>query len=232
MLTTDDKKQLARKGITEEQLNTQLRQLREGFPFLRLRAAAAIGAGIMAPADAEQQAYVEAWQQYKSSGRHITKFVPASGAASRMFKAMFEFRDGDHDAPVTDFERTFFDRLHDFAFFPALDDACEVLYGMGADALTAAGRYRDVVSAMLDEEGLNYGQLSSPPTPTWCSSTPMPTPHARPSRSTSSRRRCMPAATAVPTCISPCRPSTAHSSRRWWSACSPTTRRASASSTT
>ncbi|MBQ7444185.1 MAG: DUF4301 family protein [Bacteroidaceae bacterium] len=159
MLTTDDKKQLARKGITEEQLNTQLRQLREGFPFLRLRAAAAIGAGIMAPADAEQQAYVEAWQQYKSSGRHITKFVPASGAASRMFKAMFEFRDGDHDAPATDFERTFFDRLHDFAFFPALDDACEVLYGMGADALTAAGRYRDVVSAMLDEEGLNYGQL-------------------------------------------------------------------------
>ena len=159
MLTSEDKKQLARKGITEEQLQTQLRQLREGFPFLRLRAAAAIGAGIMAPSDSEQQAYVEAWDQYKASGRHITKFVPASGAASRMFKAMFEFRDGDHDTPQTDFERTYFDRIHDFAFFPALDDACEVLYGCGADTLISNGRYRDVVSAMLDEDGLNYGQL-------------------------------------------------------------------------
>ena len=159
MLTSDDKKQLARKGITEEQFETQLRQLREGFPFLRLRAAAAVGAGIMAPTDDQQQAYVEAWNQYKSDGRHITKFVPASGAASRMFKAMFEFRDGDHDAPTTDFECTYFERIHDFAFFPALDDACEVLYGAGVDALIADGRYRDVVSAMLDEEGLNYGQL-------------------------------------------------------------------------
>ena len=159
MLTSEDKKQIARKGITEAQVENQLRQLREGFPFLRLRAAAAIGAGISAPTDAEQQAFVEAWNQYKAQAHHITKFVPASGAASRMFKAMFEFRDGDHDAPVSDFERTYFDRIHDFAFFPALDDACEVLYGKGVDALVADGRYKDVVSAMLDEEGLNYGQL-------------------------------------------------------------------------
>jgi len=76
-----------------------------------------------------------------------------------MFKNMFEFRDGDHDAPATDFERTYFDRIHDFAFFPALDDACQVLYQAGVDELIAEGRYKDVVSAMLDEEGLNYGQL-------------------------------------------------------------------------
>ena len=122
MLSADDKRQLAEKGISEQQIQTQLEQLRTGFPFLRLRAAAAIGNGIVAPSDAECQAYIEAWNAYKTEGHHITKFVPASGAASRMFKNMFEFRDGDHDAPATDFERTYFDHIHDFAFFPALEN--------------------------------------------------------------------------------------------------------------
>ncbi len=150
---------LAEKGISEQQIQHQLQQFREGFPYLKLRAAAAIGNGIIAPSDNECQAFVEAWNNYKSEGHHITKFVPASGAASRMFKNMFEFRDGDHDAPASDFEKTYFDRIEDFAFFPALDDACQVLYGEGAQSLIEAGRYKDVVSAMLDEEGLNYGQL-------------------------------------------------------------------------
>lgn len=159
MLSLDDKRQLAEKGITEEQIQSQLEQFRTGFPFLRLRAAASIGNGICGPSDAECQAYIEAWNAYKAEGHHITKFVPASGAASRMFKNMFEFRDGDHNAPVTDFERTYFDRITDFAFFPALDDACTVLYGEGVLDLIDAGRYKDVVTAMLDDEGLGYGQL-------------------------------------------------------------------------
>ena len=125
MLTAEDKKQLAQKGISEQQIENQLRQFREGFPYLKLRAAAAIGNGIIAPSDSECQAFVEAWEAYKAEGHHITKFVPASGAASRMFKNLFEFRDGDHDAPQTDFEHTFFSRIHDFAFFPALDDNTE-----------------------------------------------------------------------------------------------------------
>ena len=159
MLSSDDLKQLADKGISQQQINYQLEQFRNGFPYLKLRGAAAIGNGILAPTDSECQALVEAWDAYKAEGHHITKFVPASGAASRMFKNMFEFRDGDHDAPATDFERTYFDRIEDFAFYPALDDACQVLYGSGVQSLIAEGRYKDVVSAMLDDEGLNYGQL-------------------------------------------------------------------------
>ena len=37
------------------------------------------------------------------------KFVPASGAASRMFKNMFAFVDADYDVPTTDFEKKYFD---------------------------------------------------------------------------------------------------------------------------
>ena len=159
MFTPEDRKQLSQKGISEQQIENQLRQFREGFPYLHLCAAASIGNGILSPSDSESQAFVEAWEMYKAEGHHITKFVPASGAASRMFKNLFEFRDGEQDTPQTDFMRTFFERLHDFDFFPALDDACVVVYGEPADALVEAGRFRDVVSALLDDEGLGYGQL-------------------------------------------------------------------------
>ena len=48
MLSQEDLKQIAAKGITEEQINTQLEEFKTGFPFLKLEAAASIGKGIIA----------------------------------------------------------------------------------------------------------------------------------------------------------------------------------------
>ena len=83
MLTQQDLKQLAQKGISEQQIETQLGQFKTGFPFLKLEAAAAIGRGIVAPNDAERKHFVEVWQQYKAKGKKVVKFVPASGRARR-----------------------------------------------------------------------------------------------------------------------------------------------------
>lgn len=159
MLTQEDKKQLEQKGISEAQIESQLESFRNGFPYLKLRAAASVGNGILRLEEDEVKKYIEAWNDYKAEGHHITKFVPASGAASRMFKNMFEFLSGDHDEPVTPFEKKYFDNIHDFAFFPALDDACHVNEGKGVDALMEEGNYKAVVANMLGEDGLNYGQL-------------------------------------------------------------------------
>ena len=159
MLTTQDKEMLLKKGISEEQIAAQLDNFRTGFPFLKLRAAASVGNGILRPSDEENARYVEAWNAYKNEGHHITKFVPASGAASRMFKNMFEFVDAEYDVPTTDFEKKYFEHIHDFAFFSALDDACHVNEGKGVDALIAEGEYKAVVINMLGADGLNYGQL-------------------------------------------------------------------------
>ena len=108
MLTQQDLKQIAQRGISEEQINTQLKQFETGFPFLKLEAAAAVGRGIVAPNEAERRQYVDAWQQYKAEGHRVVKFVPASGAASRMFKNMFAFVDADYDVLTTDFEKKYF----------------------------------------------------------------------------------------------------------------------------
>ena len=159
MLTQQDLKQLAQKGISEQQIETQLGQFKTGFPFLKLEAAAAIGRGIVAPNAEEGKKYVEAWQQYKAAGKKVVKFVPASGAASRMFKDMFAFVDADYDVPTTDFEKKYFDNIEKFAFYDELDAACKKNEGKGIKELMAAGNYKAVAANMLKAEGLNYGQL-------------------------------------------------------------------------
>lgn len=159
MLSEKDLKQIAQRGITKEQIETQLKEFETGFPFLKLEAAAAVGNGIVAPNESERQQYVKAWEDYKAAGKRIVKFVPASGAASRMFKNMFAFVDADYDVPTTDFEKKYFDNIEKFAFYEALDAVCVKNEGKGIKALIAEGNYKAVAANMLKAEGLNYGQL-------------------------------------------------------------------------
>ena len=159
MLSQQDLKQIAGKGISEQQIERQLGEFKTGFPFLKLEAAAAIGKGIVAPTDVEGKQYIEAWQQYKAEGKKVVKFVPASGAASRMFKDMFAFVDADYDVPTTDFEKKYFDNIEKFAFYQELDAVCQKNCGKGIKELMAAGEYKAVAAQMLKAEGLNYGQL-------------------------------------------------------------------------
>ena len=94
MLSQQDLKQIELKGISEEQINNQLEEFKTGFPYLKLEAAASIAnGGILAPAEEDRKAFVDTWKKYKDEGHKIVKFVPASGAASRMFKDMFAFVD-------------------------------------------------------------------------------------------------------------------------------------------
>ena len=159
MLTEKDLKQIAQRGISKEQLETQLKEFETGFPFLKLEAAASVGNGIVAPNENERKEYVDAWEAYKAEGHRVVKFVPASGAASRMFKNMFAFVDANYDVPTTDFEKKYFDEIEKFAFYDALNDVCVKNEGMGIKALMAEGKYKAVAANMLKPEGLNYGQL-------------------------------------------------------------------------
>lgn len=159
MITSEDKAFLEKKHISEETLLHQLEQHRNGFPYLRLAGAAAPGNGIFVVSETEQSSYLDVWTQYLNGSHKVQKFVPASGAASRMFKNLFEFLDSDADEPETDFMKSFFSGIHDFAFFDALNDACIVNYQQEVDELIEAGDYKAVVDALLSEDGLNYGQL-------------------------------------------------------------------------
>ena len=159
MITTQDKELLAKKGITEAQIAEQLACFQTGFPYLKLDAAASIERGILAPNAEEQKAYLAAWDAYTNTDKTIVKFVPASGAASRMFKNLFEFLSADYDKPTTKFEQAFFAGIKDFAFYDDLDAACRCITGKNIAGLMEEGNYKAVVSALLETAGLNYGAL-------------------------------------------------------------------------
>ena len=159
MITTQDKELLAKKGITEAQIAEQLACFQTGFPFLKLDAAASIEKGILAPDAEEQKAYLAAWDAYKNTDKTIVKFVPASGAASRMFKNLFEFLSAEYDKPTTKFEQAFFDGIRNFAFYDDLNVACQRTAGKDIPGLLEEGNYKAVVAALLETAGLNYGAL-------------------------------------------------------------------------
>jgi hypothetical protein len=159
MITEKDKVQLQSKGISELQIASQLSSFEKGFPYLKLYAAASIEKGILLPDDETEKKYLLAWDQYTQSEHKILKFVPASGAASRMFKDLFAFLDADYDKPTTDFEMIFFAHITAFAFYNELNEICKKLYKKDIEGLIADGKYKAVVSALLKSEGLNYGAL-------------------------------------------------------------------------
>ena len=64
MLSQEDLRQIASKGISEEQIAVQLDEFKTGFPFLKLEAAAAIGKGIIAPEESERDKFIAAWDEY------------------------------------------------------------------------------------------------------------------------------------------------------------------------
>lgn len=159
MFDSKDLEQFNKKGISPEQVQAQLELIRNGFPYLELASAASTGNGIMSLSSDECDRYIGFWNAYLKGGHSISKFVPASGAASRMFKDLFAFLDADYDVPSTPFEKTFFQGLEKFAFYKDLDAACQSAKGSTAAALIAAGRYKAVVSCLLESCGLNYGSL-------------------------------------------------------------------------
>lgn len=159
LLTAKDKELLAGKGISEAQIEEQLKCFQTGFPFLRLDAAASVEKGVLHPTVEEQDKYLAAWDAYTQTDKTIVKFVPASGAASRMFKDLFEFLGAEYDVPTTAFEQQFFDSITKFAFYEELNAACVRMEGKDIAALVAAGKYKAVVAALLDKAGLNYGSL-------------------------------------------------------------------------
>lgn len=159
MLTANDQQLLSEKGISEDQLKEQLVYFVKGFPFLDVKSSASVQKGIKSISEEEKDSYIKAWERYLDQDRTILKFVPASGAASRMFKDLYGFLSASYETPSTDFEKKFFDEIEHFAFYNVLNDKCLTNEGKSVPALLAENKYKSVVVNLLEEEGLRYGSL-------------------------------------------------------------------------
>ena len=150
---------LTEKGISPEKVEEQLEMLKEGFPYLKIEAPATPHHGISVLTQAMEIGAIKCWEEFREKGGTTIKMVPASGAASRMFKDLFAFLNGKSDKPDNDFMKKFFERIEDFAFFNRLNFTTLELFGKSVNSLIKEKRYKDIVHALLDKAGMNYGQL-------------------------------------------------------------------------
>ena len=155
MLTEKDLNQIKDRNVTEEQVERQVAQLKRGTAYVKLVRPATIGDGILRMSPDQVNAMCQAFDEDKEYYQ-FTKFVPASGAASRMFKDLFAFVENGEE---TKFTEIFFAHIHCFAFADDLEKACQKLYGMSIDTMLENGRKVEVVKALLLEDGLGYGKL-------------------------------------------------------------------------
>ena len=159
MYTNKDLELLEEKGISRSQIETQLDYFKNGFPYLKIVSAARIGNGILKIDEADENIYLQKWNNYLNSNKTITKFVPASGAASRMFKDLFSFYNSNDNIPSTEFVITFFKHIQEFPFNSSLENKCLKLYNKSIVELIENGRYKDVIIALLSAEGMDYGSI-------------------------------------------------------------------------
>ncbi len=154
---------ITERGISVEHVEAQLRRFKKGFPVLEIDRPATVGDGIVRIPEEDKKQLIGRHEEGQLEGR-LMKFIPASGAASRMFKTLqamlaseekltpsfFETHPDDADVTYT---RTFLDHLESFAFY---EDLVEVLknHDLDISELRQKKDYRTLLSFVLEEKGL------------------------------------------------------------------------------
>jgi len=160
MFTTTDLKDLVNRKITPDRIRQQLETFKKGFPFIHLARPATIEDGIRSLSEHEAEELAAFFDQ-QASGKEIVKFVPASGAATRMFKDLFEWlaklRQGEQNNQSFPAQK-FIEGLPSFAFYPLLADTI-ALKGKDIHEIIYKKEFEVLLAAFLEPKGMNYGNL-------------------------------------------------------------------------
>lgn len=159
IFTNRDLEQFKAMGVDVATVESQIDRFKTGFPFLEIVNFATNGKGIVVVDSSEHDKYKAIWDEYCNTEHSVVKFVPASGAASRMFKDLFEFLQGESSLLEKDSIKVFFDNIQKFAFCEDLNKMCIETKGNEVNSLIVDRRYADVLEALLLKDGLNYGGL-------------------------------------------------------------------------
>ncbi|MBC2837946.1 DUF4301 family protein [Robiginitalea sp. SC105] len=158
--TPADLEYMAEKGISPEKAEGQIETFREGIPPVRLHKAAVVGDGIVRFSSEEENRLQQAYRN-RDGDLEVLKFIPASGAASRMFKALFNFLQ-DFDPETDSLEeylakpghrdiRKFSQHLREFPFYGLVQSRIR------GKATIREAELHEFVRELLSEDGLNYG---------------------------------------------------------------------------
>jgi len=164
MFTENDVLQIKLQDLDIEKINSQINYFKSGFPELNIYSAAtpANGIKIFSPTEISD---INRFYEKSAKSLKIVKFVPASGAASRMFKSLLSFRNKNlspkdqliemNSDQSTDSVFTFINNIAKFAFY---DQLLQIIKRDGFDLsqLIAEGNLNIILDYVLTEKGLNY----------------------------------------------------------------------------
>lgn len=161
--TASDIEQMSQFGLSTERVQQQIDHFRQGFPKSCLDAAATpANGGIRVLSDKEITRYERQYRAF-GRGRKILKFVPASGAATRMFKDLYAFA-STYFGVATNFDKEFpevkefLENIRTFAFFEDLRD-CMAAADLDIEDYLQRGDYSTIINFLLKEQYLGYGVL-------------------------------------------------------------------------
>lgn len=164
-ITDKDIKQIREKGLTVEKVLSQIEIFKREIPFMTLRSPATLDHGILKFSEDYQK---ELQQNYKRRLKHleVIKFVPASGAATRMFKELFKFLENynyenESVNSYTNHEQATAIRLlligiEKFPFYGKVMETVKKSYP-DFEKLSEGKQLYIFVEMMLKQKGLNYG---------------------------------------------------------------------------
>ncbi len=167
MFSKKDIKFLSSKAIDPQRLEEQVETIKAGKKFVKTVRAATIEDGIQRATQEIINQYVDLFEAEGQKLR-LAKFVPASGAATRMFKRLIQLRDsykGSSDEFIKvsadkDFYglRNTFDNIEKFAFYPELFKGF-FRRGQSMDKIMRKNEYDKVAKNILNPRGLNYAEM-------------------------------------------------------------------------
>jgi hypothetical protein len=168
-LSTADLQQMRQMGLTEAQVCRQIGCLLKPRPFIRLQRPCTLGDGIGKISPPEMEKYLQLQAQAAAGGR-FCKFVPASGAASRMFQVLQQIYDsyGDNPEEISRraangeaLAREFLQFLEALRLFPFYSDLAAVMArdGLSLDAVIEQGQFKILLQYLLTDRGLGYTSL-------------------------------------------------------------------------
>ena len=168
MFTKEDQNQIKKKEISLENVVAQIKFFESGFPFVNIYQAAQIeNGGVLQLNSLEIKRLNSFFEQHKQ-GKTILKFVPASGAASRMFKHLFSFKES-YDASETAYNNylndtgfnSVFKFINDIQHFSFYNELKELLnkHHLEMDELIKNKDFNSIIDFLLLEKGLQYALL-------------------------------------------------------------------------
>jgi len=170
LLGEEDIKQIEARGMTSEKVTSQIAIFKKGFPFTRLLRPCTLGDGIRVLHKADLDRFGGAFSEAALAGR-VMKFVPASGAATRMFKFLLSFNNryeqidaktmrAEKERSDPDYEKflQFIREIKKFAFYDDLKSAMSK-DGLDVEKRISEGEYKPILEYVLFSQGLNLAHV-------------------------------------------------------------------------